>query len=134
MTLDAVGKAKKRAYYQRPEVKARDDLWRREYQKRPEVKAKHIAWQRLRRAQPRVKANAAQKRTPGVVVEVPARPCPAACEACGGGGGKRGIMFDPSHVTGKFRGWPCLHCNFILAKHMTPALLRKLADILEETP
>lgn len=36
---------------------------------------------------------------------------PNQCEICGAMGR---ICFDHNHMTGKFRGWICLRCNFIL--------------------
>lgn len=38
------------------------------------------------------------------------RPRPEVCENCGTVG-KRGVVFDHDHTTGKFRGWLCDNCN-----------------------
>lgn len=60
------------------------------------------------------------------------RPKPSACEVCGAI--NRVIHFDHNHLTGKFRGWVCRHCNVILgfAKD-SPRILRKLARYLENS-
>ena len=46
----------------------------------------------------------------------PTRPCPTACELCGGPSGKRDFHLDHDHITGKFRGWLCGKCNTNLGK------------------
>lgn len=45
-------------------------------------------------------------------VEVPMRSIPALCNCCGKPPqGQKGLALDHDHVTGRFRGWCCAHCN-----------------------
>lgn len=42
----------------------------------------------------------------------PTRPCPDTCEACGSKDQLgRNLCLDHDHISGKFRGWLCTHCN-----------------------
>ena len=57
------------------------------------------------------------------------RRSPSFCEVCGE---REIICFDHDHSTGKFRGWICKRCNFILGLSKdSPSLLRQLAGYLE---
>lgn len=58
------------------------------------------------------------------------RPRPEKCEVCNMG---TNIHFDHDHNTGRFRGWICISCNFILgyAKD-NPKVLKKLAEYLRD--
>lgn len=47
----------------------------------------------------------------GYLRQFATRPQPKECEVCGGGGR---IVFEHNHETGKFRGWLCVRCNWIL--------------------
>lgn len=58
------------------------------------------------------------------VVELMQRPC-AAC------GSTENLHVDHCHDTGRVRGVLCHNCNTVLTKHMTPTVLRRLADYLE---
>lgn len=47
----------------------------------------------------------------------PTRPYPTACELCGRPPtAKSKLHLDHDHVSGKFRGWLCVHCNTALGK------------------
>ena len=55
---------------------------------------------------------------------------PTTCEVCGRSDKK--IYLDHNHVTGAFRGWLCMFCNFSIGHACdNPKLLRKLADYLD---
>lgn len=57
---------------------------------------------------------------------------PDNCTVCGKGGVE--ICWDHCHQSGKFRGWLCHPCNWILGfAEDSPELLRKLAEYLEKT-
>lgn len=67
-------------------------------------------------------------------LEQAGRPQPTNCEICEVvvSRGKAGICFDHDHKTGKFRGWICTNCNFILGhSHDNPEVLRKIIIYLE---
>lgn len=53
------------------------------------------------------------------------------CEGCGRKALGRDVHIDHCHDTGKVRGVLCRDCNHALSKHMTPEILRRLADYLE---
>ena len=53
------------------------------------------------------------------------------CQGCGREVGGRGQHIDHDHDTGEIRGVLCRFCNASLTKHMTPEILRRLADYLE---
>ena len=62
------------------------------------------------------------------------RPRPNNCEICEVVVGQRkgGICFDHDHATGKFRGWICANCNFILGhSHDNIEVLKKIIIYLE---
>lgn len=58
------------------------------------------------------------------------KPKPECCEVCGASGI---LAWDHDHATGAFRGWLCHGCNLSIGNAKDdPAILRKLADYLEE--
>ena len=61
-------------------------------------------------------------------LEQAGRPKPARCECCGD---PAKLVFDHDHVSGKFRGWICQHCNHALG-HVRddPLRLTKLITYL----
>jgi len=63
-------------------------------------------------------------------VPEPTRSCPTQCEVAGCR--RKAVCADHEHLTGTFRGWLCRPCNLAATKHHTPALLRALADYLEQ--
>jgi hypothetical protein len=73
----------------------------------------------------------------GRLLPEPTRPCPSACENCGGDnqmkdGRRRALALDHDHATGKFRGWLCDLCNRGIGYFRdTPSTLRSAADYLE---
>lgn len=48
--------------------------------------------------------------------EIAGRPIPNNCEICGAEASsfKKRLHFDHSHKTGRFRGWICNNCNWVL--------------------
>lgn len=115
--------AAQKRYYEKnkEEILARKREYVRAYQrewiKRPEVRAKQFA----RTAQ---WARDKKERLAG-------RPKPDTCELCGQPSKK--ICWDHNHDTGKFRGWLCTPCNFILGRVKDdPVLLRRMANYLEQ--
>jgi hypothetical protein len=58
------------------------------------------------------------------------------CAICGKAGtGKRAPHTDHDHKTGLFRGIVCFFCNaYLLRQRVTPELLRRAADYLENPP
>lgn len=60
------------------------------------------------------------------------RPRPDRCEVCKRKPGKRALSLDHCHVSGKFRGWLCSHCNTALG-HVDDSVetLRRLISYLE---
>ena len=58
------------------------------------------------------------------------------CAICGQAGkGKRAPHTDHDHKTGLFRGIVCFFCNaYLLRQRITPELLRRAADYLENPP
>lgn len=59
------------------------------------------------------------------------RPRPERCEICKSKPGKRALHWDHDHLTGKFRGWLCSHCNAALGHVMdSPKRLRQLIRYL----
>lgn len=52
-------------------------------------------------------------------------------QPCAGCGSEVNLHVDHCHDTGKVRGVLCRSCNTVLMKHMTPEILRRLADYLE---
>lgn len=95
--------------------------------RRPEIK-------RRRYARHRDRLNTAAKAAHQEKLEaIAGRPRPIVCEICGlPSHDARAIHFDRCHTTGAFRGWLCVRCNHTLGKAKdSPALLRKLADYLE---
>lgn len=92
----------------------RDKEYRKQYKQRPGVKEKEKEGTARRHALKREQqAN---------------RPRPNTCEVCSS---PDNIMFDHSHASGKFRGWLCRRCNWVLG-HVSddPTLLEKLAVYL----
>lgn len=74
-------------------------------------------------------------------VKLASRPYPASgrCDLCGEPetlcrfGKLQFLSFDHDHVTGKFRGWLCGHCNTGLGKFRdNPMLLRRAANYIED--
>ena len=53
------------------------------------------------------------------------------CQVCGRVVSGRDQHIDHDHETRVVRGVLCRHCNTVLMKHMTPEILRRLADYLE---
>lgn len=69
----------------------------------------------------------------------PTRPRPEVCELCGKPptqGRFKVLCVDHDHVTGKFRGWLCFHCNTGLGKlgDDEAALLRALEYLRRPDP
>ena len=56
------------------------------------------------------------------------------CQTCGRVVSGRDQHIDHDHETGEVRGVLCRFCNAVLMKHMSPDLLRRLADYLESPP
>lgn len=52
-------------------------------------------------------------------------------EACAACGRDTDLHIDHDHETGAVRGVLCRFCNASLTKHMTPEILRRLADYLD---
>lgn len=51
------------------------------------------------------------------------------------GSGKRALHTEHDHTTGLFRGLACFFCNaYLLRQRVTPELLRRAADYLENPP
>ena len=50
---------------------------------------------------------------------------------CAGCGSTERLHVDHCHDTGRVRGVLCHNCNAVLTKHMTPEVLRRLAQYLE---
>lgn len=58
------------------------------------------------------------------------RPRPKECECCGS---KGTICYDHNHITGEFRGWICMNCNFALGQvHDDKKILFALINYLEK--
>jgi hypothetical protein len=57
------------------------------------------------------------------------RPKPSACEICHKKAKK--ICFEHCHKTGKFRGWICSRCNFILGIIESPSYLKPFVKYLK---
>lgn len=60
------------------------------------------------------------------------RPQPTHCEVCGTEAKGRNMQWDHNHVTGKFRGWLCGHCNRAAGQARdNTTILRALAAYIE---
>lgn len=71
--------------------------------------------------------------SPGIRNKYAPRPCPDKCEICNrlSNGCKRGLYYDHDHTTGKFRGWICPRCNYVLGMvHDDCTVLDKLKEYL----
>jgi hypothetical protein len=105
------------------------------YKKRNVAKcsARRAAWSRANPERQRAIAQRSQLRALGVdPATVP--PKSSGCQVCGRSRpGKNSIVVDHCHVTGSFRGWLCNNCNVSIGMSGdNPAMLRRLADYLEE--
>lgn len=52
-------------------------------------------------------------------------------QPCAGCGSTESLHVDHCHDTNRVRGVLCHNCNTVLTKHMTPTILRRLAEYLE---
>lgn len=112
-----------------------DDKKREDYlQKKAEWRAANPHYHRKRREDPaeKEKDNARSLNWMRAKRErLAGRPKPKNCELCGNPSPK--IVWDHNHETGKFRGWICTPCNYILGRVKDdPEVLRKMADYLDQ--
>lgn len=119
-------RAKRRAEYAAnpDKFKAEAAAWRRANPEKSKETAKRSAAKRDPEERRRYfrayyqrckqKALASARRRKGL--PTPSRSAPSVCECCGGPSGKRAMVLDHCHATGKFRGWLCSPCNLGIGK------------------